>query len=113
MICIWKNRRKQAVYFKSPNMILIGGVGLYLDASFNIIASMQTNSTVICFQSLFCNFTFHYIGYFALIFRAKRIANVMKLEAKYLDKIYTITENTKTNVKGSNASLTSKLSNSS
>ena len=106
MVCIWKNRRKQAVHFKSPNMILIGGIGMYLDASCNVIASMQTNSKIICYQSLFLNIVFHYIGYFALIFRARRIAKVMKLESKYLDRIYKLTKSNLNNSSNTNATST-------
>ena len=32
LFLVWKNREKQAVYFKSPLMILMGGTCLYLDS---------------------------------------------------------------------------------
>lgn len=34
---IWKNRYKQVVYFKSPLMIMTGGISLYIDAVANLV----------------------------------------------------------------------------
>jgi hypothetical protein len=36
MLLIFKNRHKQEVYFKSPYMIITGGIGLYLDSMMNV-----------------------------------------------------------------------------
>ena len=36
--------------------------------------------------------TFHYIAYFAIIFRGRRIFKVMNLTGKYLDKIYNMAQ---------------------
>lgn len=92
---IWKERNKQAVYFKSPMMILIAGFSLLGDSLVNII--INTNDIWgteeyqyqgICSISIMDTLTFHYIAYFAIIFRGRRIFKVMNLTAKYLDKIY-------------------------
>ena len=37
MLLIFKNRHKQEVYFKSPYMIITGGIGLYLDSMMNVL----------------------------------------------------------------------------
>ena len=37
MVLIFLNRHKQEVYFKSPYMIITGGIGLYLDSMFNVL----------------------------------------------------------------------------
>ena len=95
LFLIWKNREKQAVYFKSPKMILMGGMCLYLDSVVNIL--MQTKlgyerlshpKTMICAMSVSTTVLFHYTAYFCIIFRGIRIFQVMSLEKKYLDKIY-------------------------
>ena len=36
LLLIYKWRRKQAVYFKSPKMIIVGGFSLYLDSIVNV-----------------------------------------------------------------------------
>jgi len=78
---IWKWRNKQAVSFKSPYMIIIGGIGFYLDSIVNIIIAVSGNNfKVNCMLSIFCTMPIHYIGYFALIFRAKRVFGIMILE---------------------------------
>ena len=93
MVLIWKERNKQAVYFKSPKMILIGGMALYSDSLINIIINSDALWTVrseaigVCVLSILTTLTFHYIGYFSVIFRAKRIFKVMHLTKKYLDRI--------------------------
>jgi len=70
-------------------MIIIGGIGFYLDSIFNvIIETTGNNNTTNCMLSIFCTMAIHYIGYMTLIFRAERIFKVMKLEKKYLDRLY-------------------------
>ena len=93
MVLIWKERNKQAVFFKSPKMILIGGMALYLDSLVNIAINSNalwnagSEPSGVCVLSILTTLTFHYIGYFSVIFRAKRIFKVMRLTKKYLDRI--------------------------
>jgi len=37
LFIIWKWRNKQVVFFKSPYMIIIAGIGFYLDVICNVI----------------------------------------------------------------------------
>ena len=67
---IWINRHKQAVFYKSPKLIVIGGIGMYLDACLVIIIFMTNDSKTVCTLSIFCTLTVHYVGYFSVIFRA-------------------------------------------
>ena len=78
---IWKWRNKQAVSFKSPYMIIIGGIGFYLSSMGNILVTASGNYFKYnCMISIFCTMPIHYIGYFSLIFRAKRVFGIMILE---------------------------------
>jgi len=89
IMIIYRWRYKQAVFFKSPYMIIIGGIGFYIDSLMNIIIKMTDSHDYLnCILSIVCTMTIHYIGYLCLIFRAKRIFKVMKLEKKYLDRIH-------------------------
>ena len=88
MYLIFKNRKNQAVYIKSPHLILLGSFGLFLDSILNIIIYFITNIDYQCFLSIFCTMTAHYIGFFSIVFRANRIFKVMKLESVYLKQIY-------------------------
>ena len=71
-------------------MIILGGIGLYLDSSFNIVLGAMTSNEYEfkCLISIMTTCTVHYIGYFSLVSRAKRVFKVMRLERKYLDEIY-------------------------
>jgi hypothetical protein len=71
-------------------MIILGGIGLYLDSAFNILLSALTSNEygTKCFISIMTTCTVHYLGYFSLVSRAKRVFRVMRLERKYLDEIY-------------------------
>ena len=71
-------------------MIILGGIGLYLDSSFNIILSAMSSNEYEhkCLISIMTTCTVHYLGYFSLVSRAKRVFKVMRLERKYLDEIY-------------------------
>ena len=97
MYFIWRWRNRQAVYFKSPMLILVGGTGLWLDSLANI--GLNTNfgwqterrkNYLICIFSILTTFGVHYIGYLCIILRAVRIFKVMQLEKRYLDKMFTI-----------------------
>jgi hypothetical protein len=97
LLLIYKWRHKQAVYFKSPKMIIVGGFSLYLDSIVNVAINSKIYSfltdykdkwTYICFSSVATTLVFHYIAYFCLIFRAFRIFKIMDLEKKFLDRIY-------------------------
>ena len=37
---IYKWRRRQAVYFKSPGMLIIGGIGFYIDSILTTVLAM-------------------------------------------------------------------------
>ena len=96
---IYKWRHKQPVFFKSPYMIIIGGIGFYLDSVLNIIIAMTNNKeTANCILSIICTVNIHYIGYLCLIFRAERIFKVMKLEQIYLDQICNMAKLTTVNM---------------
>lgn len=71
-------------------MIITGGIGLYLDSSFNIVLMAMNSSDYSqrCFISIFTTCSVHYLGYLSLVFRAQRVRKVMRLERKYLDEIY-------------------------
>jgi len=93
VIYIWRN--KQAVSFKSPKLIIIGGIGLLGDSWANIAintdwygGNYQNKAEFICVMSIFTTLVFHYTGYICLILRGFRIFKVMKLERNYLDGIY-------------------------
>lgn len=98
LIMIYKWRRKQAVYFKSPKMIIVGGFCLYLDSIVNVTINSKfwTNYDnkwiYVCVSSVVTTLVFHYIAYFCLIFRAFRIFKIMDLEKKFLDRIYTLAQ---------------------
>ena len=101
MILIWKNRHKQDVYFKSPYMIITGGIGLYLDSMLNILLmSLGDRTKTRCYLSIMTTMTVHYLGYLSLIFRARRVVKVMMLERKYLDEIYEMADSGKSSVGG-------------
>ena len=93
IIYIWRN--KQAVSFKSPKLIIIGGMGLLGDSWVNIAINTdwyggkyENKVEFICVMSIFTTLIFHYTGYICLILRGFRIFKVMKLERNYLDTIY-------------------------
>ena len=96
LVMIFCNRNKQAVYFKSPWLIIICGISLFADSGINIMINtnyweptdqqyFNIKCKFICGLSILTTCTFHYISYFAIIFRAKRILRVIELEQKYLD----------------------------
>ena len=89
-IYIW--RTKQAVYFKSPKMILVGGWCLWVDSIINIYinTSIYPNDLAlryeyVCISSIATTFIFNQVGYLCIIFRALRIFKIMVLEKQYLD----------------------------
>ena len=99
MIMIYSQRNTQAVSFKSPVLILVGGTALYLDAIFNtlLLKYVEPETTTennyqanyfSCYLSLFDTLVIHYIGYLCLIFRALRIFKIINIEARFLDDIY-------------------------
>jgi len=91
LLIIYKWRYKPAVFFKSPYMIIIGGLGFYIDSFINIIIEMTDNHDYFnCTLSIFCTMMIHYVGYLCLIFRAERIFKIMKLEKTHLDRIHNI-----------------------
>ena len=69
---------------------MTGGIGLYLDSSFNILLMALPGSQYKskCYISILVTCTVHYLGYLSLVSRAKRVFKVMRLERKYLDEIY-------------------------
>ena len=91
LIKIWQWRGRQAVNFKSPIMIILGGICLWADSVVNIFINDKvfqnpnSQNEYICATSIITTFTFHYIAYFCLIFRASRIFKIMELENKHLD----------------------------
>ena len=92
LIIICRNRRTQAVQFKSPMMILTAGVALFFDSLVNAILKMipanDQGAYFICALSVFTTCTSHYIAYFSLIYRAERIFKVIGIENDYLEKMY-------------------------
>ena len=91
-IIIYRNRRTQAVQFKSPMMILMGGVALFFDSLVNVILKLisqnETGAYIICALSVLTTCTSHYIAFFSLIYRAQRIFKVIDIENDYLEKMY-------------------------
>jgi hypothetical protein len=80
-------------------MILIGGFNLWMDSCVNIIINSKflwsdygDQQTGICALSILTTLTFHYFGYFCLIFRSQRIFKVMKLTQKYINRIYKLSQ---------------------
>ena len=71
-------------------MIILGGIGLYMDSAFNILLLSMNNNEYKskCLISIMTTCTVHYLGYLSLVSRAKRVFKVMRLERKYLDEIY-------------------------
>ena len=96
LVLIFYFRNKQAIHFKSPLMIILGGFCLYSD-SVIIILNMSklfkvNNYFGKCALSVSTTILFHFTAYFCIIFRAIRIFTVMNLEKRYLDKIYKLGE---------------------
>ena len=87
MITIFLWRGRQAVSFKSPYMIIIGGMGFYLHSLAYIIESLRVTEFPIglCVLSIIKMLAFQYIGYMSLIFRAHRIFKVMRVEKEYIE----------------------------
>jgi len=71
-------------------MIIIGGIGFYLNSLSIIILTWSKNPRSNCILALFASYPIHFIGYLSLVCRAKRIFRVLKLEKKYIDEIYSI-----------------------
>lgn len=88
MFMIYSHRHTQAVSFKSPQLILLGGIALYIDAICNILLLNELSDKLSCYLSIIVTLTIHYIGYLSLIFRAQRIFRIMSIEAMFLDDIY-------------------------
>ena len=90
---IIKYRNRQAISLKSPKLVGLGGFFLLLDSIVNVTINTnysffqdtKTESYFICIISIVTTVLFHYISYFAIIFRAQRIINVVNLEKRYLD----------------------------
>lgn len=96
LVVIWWNQNKQAVYFKSPKMIMIGGINLMIDCLLNIYINTENalSNNAICVLSIFITLIFYFVAYFTIIFRAKRIFKVMGLTQKYLNRIYDLAKET-------------------
>ena len=99
MFMIYNAWHTQAVSFKSPLLILIGSAALYVDSVVNTILliysvrdfkpdTVNYECKVSCILSVVDTIVIHYIAYFCMIFRAMRIFNILKIEAKFLDNIY-------------------------
>ena len=90
LVIIWQNQNKQAVYFKSPKVILIGGVCLMLDCLLNVLINTENtlSSKMVCIFSVYITLIPYMVAYFCLIFRAQRIFKVMRLTSKHLNRIY-------------------------
>ena len=88
MIMIYSARHTQAVSFKSPMLILLGGIALYIDAIVNILLLNRISQPVSCYSSIVTTLIFHYVAYFSLTLRARRIFKIMSIEERYLDQIY-------------------------
>jgi hypothetical protein len=75
-------------------MIITGGIGLYLDATLNIVLMSlgPEYKELKCLISILTTCTVHYLGYFSLVSRAQRVFKVLRLERKYLDEIYNMKE---------------------
>jgi len=71
-------------------MIIIGGIGFYLNSIINVIVATNLNPSALCMLSIFNAYTIKYIGYLCLIFRSKRIFKIIELEKEYIDKIYSL-----------------------
>ena len=100
ILMIYHERNKQAVLFKSPTLIMIGGFNLFLDSVCNILINTKfegmgnsEQTTFICLLSIITTLIFHYIGYFCIVFRAQRIFKVMNLTKTYLTKLYQLGQN--------------------
>mmetsp|Transcript_1993 Transcript_1993/g.3511 ORF Transcript_1993/g.3511 Transcript_1993/m.3511 type:complete len:160 (+) Transcript_1993:3-482(+) len=99
---IWRHRFKNVVYFKSPYMILIGGIGLYLDSVINLMIMHLQNSDrdpdnlkMITILSIIATCSMHYISYFSIIFRAQRIFQVTRLLKERLDGMQLLSTQTR------------------
>ena len=112
MIIIFIKRKTQAVSFKSPKLIILGGSALYLDAIFNIILLNDVGNNINCYISIFVTMVIHYLAYFCLIYRARRIFYIIKLESMYLDQIYDFGQTTKPGPKSKRKNLLDKHQNS-
>lgn len=111
MIMIYRNQHQQAVIFKSPKLILLGGMALFIDSANNVFINwIWPSKEIVCYLSIFDTFIFHYIAYFSLIFRASRIFKVMGLEKKYLTKIYNLTKDHNTDNEDISVQKTTSLS---
>lgn len=108
MFMIYNARHTQAVSFKSPMLILIGSFALYTDSIVNTVLlvysfasftaqNVDSKCKISCYLSVIDTLVVHYIAYFCMIFRAMRIFNILKIEAKFLDNIYDLQEFLKTN----------------
>ena len=102
---IWSQRNKQAVYFKSPYMIILGGLALWFDSCINVTLNskfyigkdetmlyeeIEAKNVYFCWISIIDTMTFHYIAYLCIIFRGRRIFKIMRLEKQFLKKIYNL-----------------------
>lgn len=91
LVYIYINRNKQAVHFKSPSLIIVGGISLFCDSLFNIfIARINTkeHAHMECILSIFTTTLPHYSSIFCLIFRAERIIDSMNLENAFIANMY-------------------------
>ena len=91
LVYIYIKRNKQAVHFKSPFLIIVGGISLFCDSLLNIIiARLNTkdDAHLECFLSIFTTTLPHYSSLFCLIFRAERIIDSMNLENAYIENMY-------------------------
>ena len=75
---------------KSPKLIVIAISALWADSILNLIISALPYYVPVCILSILCTTTVHYLGYFAIVFRALRIFRVMRVEDTYLKQLYAI-----------------------
>ena len=76
-------------------MVIIGGIGFYIHSVVVVIIACTGDAHVNCALALFGSYPVHFLGYLTLVFRAKRIFKVIRLEKKYINQIYSMTKKVK------------------
>ena len=75
---------------KSPTLIIIAVLALWADSVANMFIGFLPYHVPVCALSVLCTTTIHYIGFIAIIYRALRIFEVIKVEDTYLKQLYNI-----------------------
>lgn len=67
--------------FKSPKLIIFAGLNFFLESFIHICLNYSKLSAngVVCFLQIWTTLTFHFMGYFSIVFRANRVIKVMEL----------------------------------